>query len=344
MSLLKGISLVICTYNGASRLKPTLEAIFNQEEHHQIPWELIIIDNASTDDTNELCKRLIAQYNFQSKSSIVYEKNPGCNFARPRGLKEARYQWILFCDDDNHLFPNYLKQGWSILQANPTIGVLGGQGVALFEDNAPEWFQRYHLSFAVGRQSSVSGKLNRLSSRKLHSAGSFYRKEVLMQYFEKGFSTIMVGRKGKNLTGGEDTEWCMMIELMRYDLWYDDSLKFYHYMPNGRMNWEYYLKLKKGTTSGEAKLKAYQLFYHKSDPAVIGFCFSYFASLLFTNAVWLQFVVKSSIFREKYSKEILELGGVVNKEKASSYRKDFWFSYHHFLQLKKILKTLLREN
>jgi glycosyltransferase involved in cell wall biosynthesis len=51
MSLLNGISLVICTFNGASRLKPTLEAIFNQEDQHQIPWELIIIDNASTDET-----------------------------------------------------------------------------------------------------------------------------------------------------------------------------------------------------------------------------------------------------------------------------------------------------
>ena len=337
MSLLNGISLVICTYNGASRLKPTLEAIFNQEDQHQILWELIIIDNASTDDTNELCKSLIAQYNFQSTSRIVYEKNPGCNFARLRGLNEAQYQWILFCDDDNHLFSNYLKQGWSSLQNNPTIGVLGGQGVALFEDKAPDWFERYHRSFAVGAQSSVSGKLNRLSSRKLYSAGSFFRKEVLMRYYEKGFSTIMVGPKGDDLTRGEDTEWCMMIELMGYDLWYDDQLKFDHFMPKERMNWEYYLKLKKGISSGEAKLKAYQLFYQKAHPTAIGFCFKYFTALLFTNVVWLQFVIKSVVFKNRYSKEILQLGAVTNKVKAASFRKHFLETFHHFKQLQQHL-------
>jgi glycosyltransferase involved in cell wall biosynthesis len=339
MSLLNGISLVICTYNGASRLKPTLEAIFHQKDHHQIPWELIIIDNASTDNTSELCQTLIDQNNFHSTSRIIFEKNPGCNNARLRGLNEAKYQWILFCDDDNHLFPDYLKQGWSILQANPTTGVLGGQGVALFEDNAPVWFERYHRSFAVGPQSSASGKLNRLSSRKLYSAGSFFRKEVLMRYYEKGFSTIMVGPKGDDLTRGEDTEWCMMIALMGYDLWYDDGLKFYHFMPKGRMNWEYYLKLKKGISSGEAKLKAYELFYKKSNPTVISFCINYFSALLYTNVVWLQFIIKSTLLRNNYSQEVMELGSVSNKEKAASYRKNIISSFQHFIQLQKFLKS-----
>ncbi len=338
MSLLKGISIVICTYNGASRLKPTLESIFSQQESDQLPWELIIIDNASTDGTAELCAAMIAQHNFQEKSRIVFEKNPGCNFARLRGLTEARHEWILFCDDDNHLFPNYLKAGWATLQAHPNIGVLGGQGVALFEDKAPEWFERYHRSFAVGSQSSASGKLNRLSSRKLYSAGSFFRKEVLVRYYESGFSTIMVGPKGDDLTRGEDTEWCMMIELMGYDLWYEDSLKFYHYMPIGRMTWEYYLKLKKGISSGEAKLKPYQLFYRFQKPSTSVYCITYFKSLLHSNFIWLLFMMKSYLLGS-YSKEIRELGAVTNKEKASAYRNHFWITFRHFIQLKKYFNS-----
>ena len=338
MSLLKGISIVICTYNGASRLKPTLESIFHQQDKEQIPWELIIIDNASTDNTSEYCATLIAENNFENRSRIVFEKNPGCNFARLRGLTEALYEWILFCDDDNHLFPNYLRQGWAILQSQDKIGVLGGQGIALFEDVAPEWFSRYQLSFAVGQQSSTSGKLNRLSGRKLYSAGSFFRKEILMGYYEKGFSTIMVGPKGDDLTRGEDTEWCMMIELMGYDLWYDDTMKFHHYMPKGRMTWEYYLKLKKGISSGEAKLKSYQLFYRLQNPSTSVFCINYLKSFLYSNFIWLFFLMKSSLLGS-YSKEIRELGAVTNKEKASAYRNHFWITFCHFNQLKKIFNN-----
>lgn len=338
MSLLKGISVVICTYNGASRLKPTLEAIFRQQENDQLPWELIIIDNASTDGTAALCEELIAEHHFQAKSSIFFEKNSGCNFARLRGLKEARHEWILFCDDDNHLFPNYLKAGWATLQAHPNIGVLGGQGVALFEENAPEWFSRYHLSFAVGPQSNHSGKLNRMGSRKLYSAGSFFRKEVLQRYYENSFSTIMVGPKGDDLTRGEDTEWCMMIELMGYDLWYDEQLKFHHYMPKGRMTWEYYLKLKKGISSGEAKMKSYELFYRLEKPSIFAFYSNYFKALLHSNFIWLYFLIKSSLFGG-YTKEVRELGAVTNNEKAKAYRNHFGVTLRHFIQLKKFFTS-----
>ena len=338
MSLMKGISIVVCTYNGATRLKPTLESIFHQQDNEQIPWELIIIDNASTDNTSECCAALIAENNFQNRSRIVFEKNSGCNFARLRGLTEARYEWILFCDDDNHLFPNYLKQGWATLQNQDKIGVLGGQGIALFEEEAPEWFSRYHLSFAVGKQSSTSGKLNRLYGRKLYSAGSFFRKEILLRYYEKGFSTIMVGPKGDDLTRGEDTEWCMMIELMGYDLWYEDSLKFHHYMPKGRMTWEYYLKLKKGISSGEAKLKSYQLFYTLQKPGILHFCLTYLKSLLHSNFIWLLFLMKSSLLGS-YSKEIKELGSITSKGKASAYRNHFLSTIRHFIQLKKFFNN-----
>ena len=59
MNLKNGISVVICTYNGVKRLQPTLEAIFSQEVAPDIPWELIIVDNASTDKTAEFCENLI---------------------------------------------------------------------------------------------------------------------------------------------------------------------------------------------------------------------------------------------------------------------------------------------
>ena len=137
MTLPNGISIVICTYNGINRLGPTLLSIFSQQLTSDISWELIIVDNASTDNTTDFCRKMIESSAFGNKSRSVFESKQGCNHARLKGLQEVKYRWLLFCDDDNHLFPDYLEQAWSILNNNENIGVLGGIGIPLFEDQSP---------------------------------------------------------------------------------------------------------------------------------------------------------------------------------------------------------------
>jgi glycosyltransferase involved in cell wall biosynthesis len=71
MSFPEGISIVICTYNGVKRLQPTLEAIFKLTIQQDLSWELIIVDNASTDNTSSLCIDLIEKHQFQNKVKIL---------------------------------------------------------------------------------------------------------------------------------------------------------------------------------------------------------------------------------------------------------------------------------
>ena len=341
MSLPNGISVVICTYNGVSRLQPTLEAIFNQKIHSDILWELIIIDNASTDGTTAFCQAMFDQFHFNDKSRIVYEPLQGCNYSRLRGLNETKFKWLLFCDDDNHLYPDYIQTGWDILQKNDSIGVLGGQGVALFETEKPNWFEQYSRSFAIGPQAKKEGKIQNTFT-KLYSAGSFFRKEALMYYYDKNFTTIMVGPKGNDLTRGEDTEWCFLIQLAGFDLWYSGDLKFYHFMTQGRMTWNYYLRLKAGISSGTAKLQSYEPFFKKKNPSHFDFIFSYLKAFLFTNVNWLQFSIRKKIQKSRYKKEQLELGNIINKGKAISYRKNYSEAYLHFKQLKRVLNQSVK--
>jgi glycosyltransferase involved in cell wall biosynthesis len=321
-------------------LHPTLLSIFLQQTIVEIPWELIIVDNASTDDTAEFCRNMIQSNSFENKSKIVFESKQGCNHARLRGLMEVQYKWLLFCDDDNHLFPDYLEKAWKILNNNELIGVLGGQGIPLFEDQKPDWFDKYSKSFAVGPQSKTDGKIAIADKRQLYSAGSFFRKDALMKYYQNGYSTIMVGPNGKELTRGEDTEWCLMIQLVGYDLWYSSELKFYHYMSKERMTWQYFLKLKAGIAAGESKLHAYHLFLHSSAPSYLQFYFSYFKSLLFYNAIWIQFRVRSIIQKSRYSEEEKSLGRAVNSTKAKTFLQDFLNERSHFTRIKKIMKQL----
>lgn len=340
MALPNGISIVICSYNGAKRLGPTLLSIFSQQTIVEIPWELIIVDNASTDDTAELCRKMIESNSFEKKSKIVFESTQGCNHARLKGLQEVQYKWLLFCDDDNHLYPDYLEKAWSILNNNDTIGVLGGQGIPLFEDQKPDWFDKYSKSYAVGPQSKKEGKISIHSNSQLYSAGTYFRKELLMKYYENGYSPIMVGPNGNELTRGEDTEWCLMIQLAGYDLWYSSELKFYHYMSKERMTWEYYLKLKTGIASGESKLFPYHLFLKSKKPSYTQFLYRYTESLLYQNLIWLQFKIRSFIKPSRYSLKELSLGKKINKAKATAFNKDFIYALRQFKSIKRIMQII----
>lgn len=338
MILKKGISIVICTYNGVKRLQPTLEAIFKQEFEANIPWELIIVDNASTDNTSEFCRALIESSGFKQPYKIINEPLQGCNHARLRGLKEIQYSWLLFCDDDNHLFPDYIQTGWNILESQPQIGVLGGQGIPLFESTKPDWFDYYSASFAVGPQYQKNGVLPFNEKRKLYSAGSFFNANHLFAYYDKNFTTIMTGPKGNELTRGEDTEWCIMIQLLGFDLYYSDKLKFYHFMTNSRMQWNYYLALKKGIASGVAKIFSYNSFLKKKQISNLTFCINYLINCLYFNFMNWQFHVRKKIIPSRYTLQELAIGSRVISSTAKAYRKDFLISFNHFKQLKKYFR------
>lgn len=338
MTLREGISIVICTYNGKNRLQPTLESIFKQVVASDISWELIIIDNASTDETSEFCKQIIEKNKFSQPYKIITEPQQGCNHARLRGLQEIQYKWLLFCDDDNHLFPEYLQKGWEILNSHSNIGVLGGQGIPLFESQQPDWFGRYAASFAIGPQYKKNGVLPKNEKRKLYSAGSFFNATGLFLYYEKGFNTVMTGPKANELTRGEDTEWCIMLQLLGLDLVYVDELKFYHFMTTSRLQWSYYLTLKKGIASGAATISSYDSFVKNKKYSSFTFVFYYLFRLLYAYFILFQFNVRKRITPSRYAREEVEIGNQVNSATAKSYLRDFKIAYRHFTQLKEFYK------
>jgi glycosyltransferase involved in cell wall biosynthesis len=81
-------SVCICTYNGASRIGAVLEALVIQTAPRAI-WELLIIDNASTDGTCNVANRLIEQF-LGGHGRVIAESRPGLSFARARAGREAR--------------------------------------------------------------------------------------------------------------------------------------------------------------------------------------------------------------------------------------------------------------
>lgn len=264
-------SVVICCYNSEKRLPETLQYMAKQVVPDDVKWELIIVDNNSTDTTQKVAAEEWAKAGDPAPLKIVTETQAGLSYARHKGVAESSYEYIIFCDDDNWFFSDYISWSAKILASYPKVKIIGGQGIAEYEKQPPAWFLQHELNrgLATGKQMEQSGLVPK-SRAYVYGAGMVIEKELFYKIIQKPF--LLEDRKGKNLTSGGDIEICYRAVLMGYDIWYEDQMKFYHYIPDGRCNEDYQNRLAYGKGYSAAFLRPYKLvitdheYAHRSFP------------------------------------------------------------------------------
>ncbi len=251
----KGISVIICCYNSVSRLYETLQHLAVQKTNAGLCCEVIIVDNASADDTASFAATTWKNFNTHIPLSVVTEHKPGLSFARQRGVGEAIYEYILFCDDDNWLANDYLEKGFELIDTNTSIGAIGGLGMAVSDMPLPECFDKYHGVYAVGEQGVTTGIINNRGY--VSGAGMITPKAVFLSAVNNNFPTILTDRKEKALSGGGDVEYCLRLLLQGYNIYYSEELKFKHFIPAYRLTDEYRKGLLQGAADAQWILKEY---------------------------------------------------------------------------------------
>lgn len=323
----KGISIVICTYNGKSRIASALDSIGQQKT--SFPVELLIVDNASTDGTAEFCSDYL-KLNFEGFDwKVISESQPGLLHARIAGMKVSKYDWVLFCDDDNVLFPDFLTNAFEILEKDSSIGVLGSLGVPEIKGEKPDWFDQYAHSFAIGSQLQNVPSSNQLIH--VYGACSIFKKKPILALLAKGFSPVMVDRKNEVLLSGGDVEWCWLMQLSGFKIEYSSELKFCHQIPQSRLTWEYYLRLKEGISNGAGLLYSYQYFFQFPDHSGWQFQMSYLKQLVKARLVFFKNYI---MLGSKPKLPAQKLALAILKSQMNSFSVNRQDSYNHFLQLK----------
>jgi glycosyltransferase involved in cell wall biosynthesis len=238
------ISLVVCTHNGATRIAETLRHLSAQTIAAPHSCEVLLVDNASTDDTSA-----VARASWPEDSPIpfriVREETLGLTAARRRGWEEAAGQLIAYIDDDNWLPPAWAATALGIMVDHPEVAACGGPAEPVFESEPPEWFDRFAGNFAAGRQSPFSGDVTE-TRPVLWGAGLTVRKDDLDKLWSSGYRTVSSDRRGGQLASGGDTELCLALVRMGGRLWYDERLALQHFMPAGRLRWGYLRNLYMG--------------------------------------------------------------------------------------------------
>jgi len=253
-----GVSIVICCYNSSELLPVTLRHIINQKVPDDIPWEIIIVDNASTDNTSEIAKNIWENHNCLAPFKIVKESEPGLSAARLKGFNTAKYDFIVLCDDDNWLHEDYVKNVYDIMLSNSLIGVLGGQSKAEFNVLKPKWFDDWKDSYAIGTQDSNDGDLT-FTRGYVWGASMCVRKKAWDHLSSTGFKSKLTDRKGNTLSSGGDTEICFALRNEGWKIWYDHRLKFKHFISEKRLNWNYLKKLFRGFGQASPGLDRYAI-------------------------------------------------------------------------------------
>ena len=115
-------SIIICTYNPNREIFQRLLNALLQFDISSPEHEVIIVDNNSNPalNENELVKSFL---NKKQNSKLITEKNPGLTSARIAGIKNAKYEWLIFFDDDNEPDINYLKDASNAIAKINTVGV-----------------------------------------------------------------------------------------------------------------------------------------------------------------------------------------------------------------------------
>jgi glycosyltransferase involved in cell wall biosynthesis len=253
-----GVTVLICTYNGSRRLAQTLQHLAAQKVGSDLSWNILLVDNASTDGSAEIAQELWETYGAPAELRVYNQPVPGLNPSREAGFQQADHEFIIACDDDNWLQQDFVATAYAIMKRNPSIAVLGSLGELVYEVEAPAWLSSYCI-YASGPQAPQNGKVE---SNKVYGAGSIVRKSAYQKIIKAGFKSLLTDRMASTLTSGGDHEFCYAFALAGYDIWYDDRLKFKHFIEKERISWKYYRRYIKESARCFEVLEPYKILSH----------------------------------------------------------------------------------
>jgi len=203
------VSVVVPTFNRADVLPRALDSVVHQTV---IDWEIILIDDGSSDDTRQLADRYARD--LGDRFVFLRQENRGCCHARNRGIAQARGSFIAFLDSDDAFVPTKLERQLQLFARCPQLGLV-------FSDYACVNLAGSRIESAFGHfyPTVRSLKTNEVAPG-LHECAASIFKPLLRGYF---IATIvgMVRRKvlGDDIRFAEHLpyahEWLFYLEIAR---------------------------------------------------------------------------------------------------------------------------------
>lgn len=238
-------SAAICTYNGEKRLPEVLDKLRSQINSESIHWEVIVVDNNSTDNTAKVIRDYQAQWPSAYPLRYFLETQQGAAFARQRAIAEARGEFIGFLDDDNIPAPDWIVEAYSFGKEHPQAGAYGGQIHGDFEVTIPEEYKKVvTYCLAIVERGSKAFMYTPRKGALPPSAGLVVRTQAWRENVPK--QPFLAGRVGKSQMASEDLEVLSYIQNAGWEIWYNPNMHIDHKIPQRRLERDYLVALSRG--------------------------------------------------------------------------------------------------
>ncbi len=226
-------SVVIATHNRADDLRETLLSLAQLATASR--WELIVVDNNSTDHTRAVVEELAP--NYPTTLRYLFETEQGRSAALNTGFRAARGDIILTTDDDVRVEPDWLDQGVAALRRFDCAFV-GGKVLPIWGGARPKW-----LPDTGGRLWVPIAMLDfgpqpvEFATRAPLGVNMALRKEALER---AGYFDNTLGRKAGTLLGQEVREWCMRVRAVGMTGFYIPEMVIHHKVIASRLTKNYF--------------------------------------------------------------------------------------------------------
>jgi glycosyltransferase involved in cell wall biosynthesis len=219
------LSVVVCTYNRVQLLTDALDSICNQtlDKSH---YEIIVVDNNSADGTRELVGEFCRRF---SHVRYCFESQQGLSYARNRGWREAKGDYVAYTDDDCKLPEQWLEVAKEIIeQVSPDV--FGGPYYAFHTTPKPRWFKDSYGSHELDKKARTLQE-----DEYLDGANIFLRRSLLESL--GGFDTSL-GMSGTSVGYGEETALLQLLRTMEPAqlVYFDPRLYVYHLVAPQKMS------------------------------------------------------------------------------------------------------------
>lgn len=230
-------SVVICTRDRAGSLERTLTSLVEAKLASTVTWELIVVDNGSADETQEVLRRYTARLPLRG----VFEPQAGLSFARNRGMEVASGGHIIWTDDDVTVDEGFLLAYVEAFSRYPEAGFFGGTIRPVLESPTPNWLppNRKLLGYLLAERSPTEPTEILPGTTELPFGANFAVRSDLQRRFP--YDTDLGASPQFNRLGEEEQVMKRMLQSGEFGRWTPSAI-VNHHIPAARQTLTYIAK------------------------------------------------------------------------------------------------------
>jgi glycosyltransferase involved in cell wall biosynthesis len=234
------ITVIVATRNRARLLRNALESLVKMNTEGLFSYEILVVDNGSTDNTARVVKE-ISQKNPVLSLRYVFQEEIGEGWARNKGIENSQGKWLAFFDDDQLAEPSWLAKLFKVAQRSGAM-IVGGPRHLILPDSSP---------LVLGPKSRrILGE--QLSRRRSLRDSIFTGNVIIHQSL-----FLRLGGFDNSFCTGTDRDFTWRASKSGFPISYAPQARVYHVIPESRMRRAYlrWVCLRYASTSSRIHLK-----------------------------------------------------------------------------------------